>query len=127
MLMRATLAIIAIGVAASVQTVAAQPYSYPPGSRAVQSRPLPPIEANDDVPQYDPGYRQPGASERYALPPPGYDPPPRPQYGRRAYPDDEPLPVPPASIYRDQPPPGYEPIDPRVRMGRPNYGAPQGY
>jgi lipoprotein-anchoring transpeptidase ErfK/SrfK len=129
----AAFAIFALGLAGAVEPAAAQ--IFLPGSRPVPVRPLlPPVDVETEVSPYDspPGYRQPGTPERYALPPPGYEPPPapmRPQYGRRApiYPDDaEPAPVPPGSIYRE-PPPGYEPIDPRARIGRPNYGTPPNY
>jgi lipoprotein-anchoring transpeptidase ErfK/SrfK len=136
MLLRATLAVTVLTVGCLIgAAVPAVAQFYPP--RQIQPlpvRPLPPVEADDDLlPPYDPppGYRQPGPQDRYALPPRGYEPSPGPQFGRRApgYPEDaEPNPSPPGYIYRE-PPPGYEPIDPRSRIGRPgiappNYGAP---
>src|SRR5437764_6019205 len=133
MLLRGALAIsvVAICVAGAAAPAMAQTYPAPPRQILPQQvRPLPPVaEADDDdlLPPYDPpaGYRQQGVPDRYyALPPRGYEPAPAPQFGRRAYPEDvEPAPLPPGSIYRE-PPPGYEPIDPRSRIGRPNYGAP---
>ena len=125
----AALTLFVIGLAGCIAPVVAQ--VYPPASRPLPLRPLPPVvDQDDDASPTDlsPGYRQP-TPERYVLPPPGYDPQPsplRPQFGRRAYPEDDVPPVPPGLIYRE-PPPGYEPIDPRTRIGRPNYNAPPTY
>jgi lipoprotein-anchoring transpeptidase ErfK/SrfK len=92
----AAVSVLVIGLAGSATPVLAQffPQFQPP-----PVRPLP-IEDQDAAP-YDP--------------PPGYD--------RRApvYRGEvESNALPPPGVYRD-PPPGYEPVDPRVRIGRPNY------
>jgi len=102
MLLRAAAAVsvLLIGLAGSAEPVLAQ---FFPQFQPAPMRPLPPVEVeDDDVAPYDPppsyGRRAPvyrGEVESNALPPPG--------------------------IYRE-PPPGYEPVDPRVRVGRPNYG-----
>jgi len=95
-------------------------------------RPPPPaVEVEDDDPAYDPppGYRQVPPPGPYATPrgyDPGYPPPGQQQYGRGGYPQDvETNTLPPPGGYREQPVqpvPGYEPIEPRNRVGRPNYG-----
>jgi lipoprotein-anchoring transpeptidase ErfK/SrfK len=95
----AAVSVLVIGLVGSTGPVLAQffPQFQPP-----PVRPLPPVAVeDDDVAPYDPppvyGRRGPvyrGEVESNALPPPG--------------------------IYRE-PPPGYEPVDPRVRVGRPNY------
>src|SRR3954470_20523762 len=95
----AAVSVLVIGLVGSAGPVLAQffPQFQPP-----PVRPLPPVAVeDDDVAPYDPppvyGRRAPvyrGEVESNALPPPG--------------------------VYRE-PPPGYEPVDPRVRVGRPNY------
>src|SRR5215204_6449936 len=106
MLLRAAAAVsvLVIGLAGSAEPVLAQffPQFQPP-----PVRPLPPLEVEDDD----------------AAP---YEPPPG--YGRRApvYRGEvESNALPPPGVYRD-PPPGYEPVDPRVRTGRPNYNVAPG-
>jgi lipoprotein-anchoring transpeptidase ErfK/SrfK len=132
MLLRAAFAVsvLLIGLAGSAPPALAQFFPSAPQYLPPAMRPLPPVEIEDDeVPPYDPppGYRQPGAPGTYALPPRGIEPPV--QYGRggqiyqrgQVYQGEvESNALPPPGIYRE-PPPGYEPIDPRFRTDRPNY------
>jgi len=128
-----SLCLLLLGLAGTSGPAVAQlplpfPQLIPPPFRAA---PVPPPAAVEyDDPAYDPppGYRR--------GPPPGpygrdpaygqsqYGQPSGPQYGR-GYPQDvESNPLPPPGGYRDSVP-GYEPIDPRNRVGRPN--DPQAY
>ncbi len=125
MLVRAAAAVtvLLIGLGGSAGLALAQ--FFPPAPPQVLPPPLrlpPPIE-DDDLSPYDPppGYGRPASPGPYALPPRANEPiyvPPPPQYGRRGgYPEDsEPYGAPP--VYRELPP-GYEPVDPRSRGGRP--------
>src|SRR5499433_3376804 len=109
------------GTPAIAQFLPLPPFVQPP------FRPPPPaVEVEDDDPADDPppGYRQVPPPAPYAPPrgyDPGYPPPGQQQYGR----DVETNTLPPPGGYREQPVqpvPGYEPIDPRNRVARPNYG-----
>jgi lipoprotein-anchoring transpeptidase ErfK/SrfK len=109
------LTIFAIGIGAPLAPAAAQYYPPAPRGYSVPSyRPVPPIAVDDEdeaLPLDPPGIYSPA-------PPAGADP----RYSR-VYPDEaEPVaPARPGFIYRERPP-GYEPIDPRVR-GRQDYGS----
>ena len=109
------------GTPAIAQFLPLPPFVQPP------FRPPPPaVEVEDDDPADDPppGYRQVPPPAPYATPrgyDPGYPPPGQQQYGR----DVETNTLPPPGGYREQPVqpvPGYEPIDPRNRVARPDYG-----
>jgi lipoprotein-anchoring transpeptidase ErfK/SrfK len=96
------------------------PRAYPPPLYP----PLPPIDLDDDGAPYD----APTVQSR-PLPPPGAgrqgSEATAPDLRRRGsiYDEAELPPLPPGGIYRE-PPPGYEPIDPNVRLARPNYANP---
>src|SRR5262245_47503003 len=102
-------------------------------------RPQPPADVDDDdSPTYDPRYGRVPPPGSYGSPrgnDPSYGVPSGQQYGRGGYPQDvESSPLPPPGGggggyrepggYREAPVPGYEPIDPRNRVARPNYGEP---
>jgi lipoprotein-anchoring transpeptidase ErfK/SrfK len=87
-------------------------------------RPLPPAAIEDDGLPYDPApeYRRVSPPGPYATQPRGdeaYGPPPGSQYGRGGQ-DVESYSLPPPGGFREQPVPGYEPLEPRNRVGRPN-------
>ena len=101
-----TIAALLLGLAGTPALAQFLPLPFP---RAQQPpfQPPPPPEVEDEAPPYDP--------------PPGYRRVPNPQYGR-GYPQDvETNQLPPPSGYREPPVPGYEPIEPRGRVGR-SYG-----
>jgi lipoprotein-anchoring transpeptidase ErfK/SrfK len=129
MLLRAAAAVsvLLLGLAGSGPALA---QFFPSAPQLLPSpfRPLPPVEVEDDeAPPYDPppGYGRPPAPGQYAVPQRAEPPV---QYGRRApvYRDElETNALPPPGVYGDQQPPGYDPVDPRYRDARPNYGAQQ--
>jgi lipoprotein-anchoring transpeptidase ErfK/SrfK len=96
------------------------PRAYPPPLYP----PLPPVDLDDDrMPDDGP------TVQSRPLPPPGAAPQGStanaPDARRRGsiYDEAELPPTPPGAIYRE-PPPGYEPIDPSIRVPRPNYATP---
>jgi lipoprotein-anchoring transpeptidase ErfK/SrfK len=97
-----------------------QVYPPPPGYR-----PLAPVaDAEDNAPFYDPPMIQSRPLPPVSIAPQGTEPlpPPGAQYGRAGAIEEAELP-PPGGVYRE-PPPGYVPLDPGVRVARPYYGAP---
>jgi lipoprotein-anchoring transpeptidase ErfK/SrfK len=113
----ATITVLLLGVAATPAIAQFLPQPVPPFQRA-PFQPPPPVPVEDDAPPYDPppGYRMPAPKTSAG-----------PQYGRSVPQEVETNQLPPPGGYR-QPVPGYEPIEPRERVARPeDNGQPPAY